>query len=64
MNTKEPDLQDVDEKQFALIFDISEKTAKKLAKDGDIPSRYYNRHLMFNIPEIINHFRKLEGGAA
>jgi hypothetical protein len=64
MNLKEPDLQDVNEKQFSLIFDISEKTARKLAKNGDLPCEYINRRLVFNIPKIISHFRKLEGGAA
>ena len=50
--------------QLSLILDISEKTVKKLAKDRELPCEYRNRQPRFNMPAIIRHFERLEGGAA
>ena len=50
--------------QLALIFGISEKTVKRLAKDKEIPCEYVNRRPHFKMNQIIKHFERLEGGAA
>lgn len=50
--------------QLALIFGISIKTVKILAKDNEIPCEYVNRRPRFKVNELINHFERLEGGAA
>jgi len=51
-------------KQVSLILNISEQTVKKLAKEKELPGFYINRRPQFNWNEIINHFQKMEGGAA
>jgi len=50
--------------QLALIFGISEKTLKRLAKDKEIPCEFINRRPRFKMNQIIKHFEGLEGGAA
>jgi hypothetical protein len=50
--------------QLSLVFNISEFTVKKLAKDGDLPCTYVNRRPQFDMDALLRHFQKLEGGAA
>jgi len=54
----------MDAGQLSLILNISEQTIKKLAKNGEIPCDFVNRRPQFKWNEIINHFQKMEGGAA
>jgi len=51
-------------KQMSLVFEISEKTIKQLAKEKEIPCEYINRRPHFKINAIIKHFERLEGGVA
>ena len=48
--------------QFSLIFEISEKTVKRLAKEGELPCEYKKNRLSFNKDELIKYFEQLEGG--
>ena len=48
--------------QLSLIFEISETTVRKLAKEGELPCNYLKKRLSFNIDELIKHFELLEGG--
>jgi len=50
--------------QVSLILNISEKTVKKLAKEREIPCYFINRRPQFDWHVLVNHFRKLEEGAA
>jgi len=50
--------------QLALILNISEFTVKKLARDGELPCVFVNRRPQFDMEELLEHFQKLEGGAA
>jgi hypothetical protein len=50
--------------QLALILNISEFTVKKLARAKELPCTFVNRRPQFNLDVILQHFKKLEGGAA
>jgi hypothetical protein len=50
--------------QLALIFNISEFTVKKLAREKELPCIFINRRPLFNLDVILKHLQKLEGGAA
>jgi len=50
--------------QLSLILNISEFTVKKLAKAGELPCKFINRRPQFDIDALLEHFQKLEGGAA
>jgi hypothetical protein len=51
-------------RQLSLVFQVSEKTIKKLAENGDLPCTYSKNKPEFKLNEIINRFRQLEGSAA
>jgi len=50
--------------QVSLICGISEKTIKKLAKEGELPCVFVNRRPLFRLNVLIKHFERLERGAA
>jgi len=50
--------------QLSLILNISEFTVKKLAKAGELPCKFINRRPQFDIDALLEHFQKLEEGAA
>ena len=50
--------------QLSLILNISEFTVKKLARDKELPCKYVNRRPQFDMDALLEHFKKLEGGAA
>ena len=54
----------LNERELALIFDISVKTIKMLVKEGELPCKFVNRQPRFKLNVLIKHFKKLEGGAA
>jgi len=56
--------EDLSMEQLALIFGISVKTVKILAKEKELPCEYVNRRPRFKMNALIKHFKRLEGGAA
>ena len=52
----------LNDKEVALILDVSLFTVKKLAKNEDIPCFYKNRRPYFYFDMVISHFQKIEGG--
>jgi len=50
--------------QLSLILNISEFTIKKLAREGELPCVFVNRRPQFDMDELLEHFQKLERGAA
>ena len=50
--------------QLSLILDVSIKTLKKLAMDNELPSEVVNRQLVFRFHALVQHFERLERGAA
>jgi hypothetical protein len=50
--------------QLSLILNISEFTVKKLARARELPCTFINRRPLFNLNVVLQHFKKLEGGAA
>ena len=49
--------------QVAHIAGISERTVKKMAKDGELPCTFYNRQPLFDIKQLFEHFEYLERSA-
>jgi len=50
--------------QLSLVLNISEFTIKKLAREKEIPCVFVNHRPQFDMDELLQYFRKLEGGAA
>jgi excisionase family DNA binding protein len=50
--------------ELAGILSISEFTLKKLAREKQLPCITTNRRYRFSLEQILEYFRKLEGGAA
>jgi len=61
MNKKEVPLTAA---QLSLILNISEFTVKKLARDKELPCVFVNRRPQFDMDVLLEHFQKLEEGAA
>ena len=49
--------------QLAVLLNISEFTVKKLAREKELPCEYINGQPMFNLNNVLAHFRKVERGA-
>jgi hypothetical protein len=56
--------QQVTVKELSLILNVKEDTVQKLYKTNQLPGTYEKRHLYFDFEAILEHFQKLEGGAA
>jgi hypothetical protein len=50
--------------ELAGILSISEFTLKKLAREEQLPCMIIKRRYRFSLEQILEYFRKLEGGAA
>ena len=50
--------------ELSLVLNISEWTIKKLEKSEQIPSSRKGNQIVFNFQDVLQHFRKMEGGAA
>jgi len=61
---QEKQISQLNAKQLSLILNISERTVKHLAKNKELPCIFKNRRPLFTWNELVNHFQKLEGGAA
>jgi hypothetical protein len=57
-------LKRISASELSLILNISEDTIKILAKTKQIPSKFENRRIWFDFPELLEHFQRLEGGTA
>jgi excisionase family DNA binding protein len=50
--------------ELSRILNISEYTVKKLAREKQIPCVMVKRRFRFDLKEILEYFKELEGGAA
>ena len=50
--------------ELSAVLNIYEKTAIYLAKTGQLPHKTENNRIYFDFQEVLEHFEKLEEGAA
>jgi excisionase family DNA binding protein len=50
--------------ELSHVLNVSEFTVKKLAREKQIPCVFEKGRYRFNLKEITEFFRRLEGGAA
>jgi excisionase family DNA binding protein len=50
--------------ELGEILGVSEFTIKRLAREKQLPCTMMSRRYRFNLEEILEYFREVEGGAA
>jgi excisionase family DNA binding protein len=50
--------------ELAGILSISEFTVRRLVREKQLPAAINKRRYQFNLEELLEYFRSLEGGAA